>query len=102
MKDSTRPDGKRVPLGKLQGLLQEFIPKAAEGTLIDIRRRAGGFTAVTLALISEFRRHLNRATGYDDINLLKKKVEEQGHTAFCIAGVAHKFTIATPFFQSSR
>jgi len=80
-KDSTRPDGQPVLSERLReatALLRGHITKATGNTAINIRRRADGFTAVTQTLFSELGGQLNRATGYEEIELLKKKVEEQG------------------------
>ena len=80
-KDGARPDGKPVLSERVReatALLRGYITKATGDTAIDIRKRADGFTAVTQALFSELGGQLNRATGYEDIELLKKKVEEQG------------------------
>ena len=79
-KDGARPD-QPVLSGRLQEattLLRGYITKAAGDTAINVRKRADGFTAVTQALFSELGGQLNRATGYEDIELLKKKVGEQG------------------------
>ena len=80
-KDGARPDGRYVLSERLQeaaSLLRGCITKAAGDTAINVRKRADGFTAVTQALFSELGGQLNRATGYEDIELLKKKVEAQG------------------------
>ena len=65
-------------LQKATALLRSHITKATGNTAISIRKRADGFTAVTQALFSELGGQLNRATGYENIELLKKKVESQG------------------------
>lgn len=103
-KDNTRPDGQPVLSERLReatALLRGYITKATGDTAIDIRKRADGFTAVTQALFSELGGQLNRATGYEDIELLKKKVEEQGVYSpprpFVSVGVAHEFTIGNLF-----
>ena len=80
-KDGARPDGQHVLSERLleaTSLFRGHITKAAGDTAINIRKRADGFTAVTQALFSELGGQLNRATGYEDIELLKKKVEAQG------------------------
>ena len=101
-KDSARPDGPVLSerLQEATSLLRGYITKAAGDTAINVRKRADGFTAVTQALFSELGGQLNRATGYEDIELLKKKVEAQGTsslTPFSIGGVARKFTVANLF-----
>ena len=101
-KDCTRPDGPVLSerLQEATSLLRGYITKAAGDTAINVRKRADGFTAVTQALFSELGGQLNRATGYEDIELLKKKVEAQGTsslTPFSIGGVARKFTVANLF-----
>ncbi|KAF9778739.1 mitochondrial distribution and morphology family 33, partial [Thelephora terrestris] len=57
--------------------LQGYITKATGDTAIGIRKRADEFTVVSQALFSELGGQLNRATGYGEIELLKKKVEVQ-------------------------
>ena len=79
--DSAPPDGDPVLSERLReatSLLRGYITRATGDTAIGIRKRADGFTAVTQALFSELGGQLNRATGYGEIELLKKKVEEQG------------------------
>ena len=91
-----RPDGEPTLPERLQGatsLIRGYIAKATGDTAIDIRKRADGFTAVTQSLFSELGGQLNRATGYGEIELLKKKVEEQGMfslTHFFISVELHK------------
>jgi len=80
-KDGAQPDGQFAFSERLQeatSQLRGYITKAAGDTAINVRKRADGFTAVTQALFSELGGQLNRATGYEDIELLKKKVETQG------------------------
>ena len=80
-KDGVRPDGKPTLSHKLReatSLLRGCITKATGDTAISIRKRADGFTVVSQALFSELGGQLNRATGYGEIELLKKKVEVQG------------------------
>jgi len=102
-KDGARPDGRHVLSERLQeatSLLRGYITKAAGDTAINVRKRADGFTAITQVLFSELGGQLNRATGYEDIELLKKKVEAQGTsspTPFSIGGVARKFTVVNLF-----
>ena len=79
--NGARPDSGPVLSERLRestSLLRGYITKATGDTAIGIRKRADGFTAVTQALFSELGGQLNRATGYGEIELLKKKVEEQG------------------------
>jgi hypothetical protein len=79
--DGARPDGEHALSERLRGAASLFrgcIAKATGDTAISIRKRADGFTTVTQALFSELGGQLNRATGYEEIELLKKKVEEQG------------------------
>ena len=80
-KDGDRPDGQPALSERLleaTSLLRGCLTKAAGDTAINVRKRADGFTAVTQALFSELGGQLTRATGYEDIELLKKKVEAQG------------------------
>lgn len=65
-------------LREATSLLRGYITKATGDAAINVRKRADGFTAVTQVLFSELGGQLNRATGYEDIELLKKKVEAQG------------------------
>ena len=84
-RDSVRPDGEPVLSGGLReatSLLRGYITKATGDAAINIRKRADGFTAVTQVLFSELGGQLNRATGYEEIELLKKKVEAQGTPFF--------------------
>ena len=79
--DNARPDGRpdlSERLREASSLLRGYIAKTTGDTAINIRKRADGFTAVTQILFSELGGQLNRATGYEDIELLKKRVEEQG------------------------
>jgi hypothetical protein len=79
--DSTRTDGEPALSHRLReatSLLQGYITKATGDTAIGIRKRADEFTVVSQALFSELGGQLNRATGYGEIELLKKKVEVQG------------------------
>lgn len=80
-KDSVRPDREPVLSERLReatSLLRGYLAKTTGDAAIDIRKRADGFTAITQVLFSELGGHLNRATGYEEIELLKKKVEAQG------------------------
>ena len=99
--NGARPDCGPVLSERLReatSLLRGYITKATGDTAISVRKRADGFTAVTQALFSELGGQLNRATGYGEIELLKKKVEEQGVFSltqfFYVGRVARKFTIA--------
>ncbi|KAF9644535.1 hypothetical protein BDM02DRAFT_3102769 [Thelephora ganbajun] len=79
-KDSDQPDGQPpLPerLREAASLLRGYITRATGDTAINIRKRADGFTAVTQTLFSELGGQLNHATGYEEIELLKKKVGEQ-------------------------
>ena len=79
--DSVRPYREPILSERLReatSLLRGCITKATGDAAINIRKRADGFTAVTQVLFSEVGGQLNRATGYEDIELLKKKVEAQG------------------------
>jgi hypothetical protein len=76
-----RPDPEPVLSERLReatSLLRGYITKATGDTAIGIRKRADGFTAITQVLFSELGGQLNRATGYEEIELLKRKVEAQG------------------------
>lgn len=80
-KEGAGPGGEPVLSGRLReatSLLRGCITKAAGDSAISIRKRADRFTVVTQTLFSELGGQLNRATGYEEIELLKKKVQEQG------------------------
>ena len=83
-RDNARANGEPVLSERVReatSLLRGYITKAGGDTAINIRKRADGFTAVTQTLFSELGGQLNRATGYEEIELLKKKVEAQGTTS---------------------
>ena len=96
--DGARPDATPVLSERLRGAASLFrgcIAKATGDTAINIRKRADGFTAVTQALFSELGGQLNRATGYEEIELLKKKVEEQGMRSLPRSFMLVEFTAST-------
>ena len=96
--DSARTDGEPVLSERLRGAASLFrgcIAKATGNTAINIRKRADGFTVVTQALFSELGGQLNRATGYEEIELLKKKVEEQGMLSLPRTFMLVEFTVTT-------
>lgn len=88
-------------LREATSLFRGCITGATGGAAINIRKRADEFTAVTQVLFSKLGGHLNRATGYEEIELLKKKVEAQGMSpviqSFVICVGACKFTVANLF-----
>ena len=63
---------------RFKGYLREWSGNGA----IAIRKRAEGFTASTETLFSQLGSQLNRATGYEDIELLKRNVVEQGESNY--------------------
>ena len=90
-----RPDGRPVLSERFReaaSLLRGCITKATGDTAINIRKRADGFTAVTQVLFSELGGQLNRATGYEEIELLKKKVDEQGMFSLTQPFVSYRCT----------
>lgn len=95
--DGARPDGEPVLSERLRGAASLFrgsIAKATGNTAINIRKRADGFTSVTQALFSELGGQLNRATGYEEIEQLKKKVQEQGMLFLPRSLMLVEFTVA--------
>lgn len=54
--------------------LREWSDQAA----ITVRTRADEFTTTTKTTLSQLGLHLNKATGYEEIELLKRQVVEQG------------------------
>ena len=63
-------------------IVKQRIREWAEQGAIVLRNRADGFTATTKATFSQLGSELNRVTGYEEIEALKRKVVEQGRTLF--------------------
>ena len=59
-------------------IVKQRIREWAEQGAIVLRNRADGFTATTKATFSQLGSELNRVTGYEEIEALKRKVVEQG------------------------
>jgi sensitive to high expression protein 9, mitochondrial len=59
-------------------VVKQRIREWAEQGAIVLRDRADGFTATTKATFSQLGSELNRVTGYEEIEALKRKVVEQG------------------------
>lgn len=63
-------------------IVKRRIREWAEQGSIVLRNRADGFTATTKATFSQLGSELNRVTGYEEIEALKRKVVEQGRKLF--------------------
>ena len=63
-------------------IVKQRIREWAEQGAIVLRDRADGFTATTKATFSQLGSELNRVTGYEEIEALKRKVVEQGRILF--------------------
>lgn len=63
-------------------IVKQRIREWAEQGAIVLRSRADGFTATTKATFSQLGSELNRVTGYEEIEALKRKVVEQGRFFF--------------------
>ena len=59
-------------------IVKQRIREWAEHGAIVLRNRADGFTATTKATFSQLGSELNRVTGYEEIEALKRKVVDQG------------------------
>ena len=59
-------------------IVKQRIREWAEHGAIVLRNRADGFTVTTKATFSQLGSELNRVTGYEEIEALKRKVVEQG------------------------
>ena len=59
-------------------IVKQRIREWAEQGAIVLRNRADGFTSTTKATFSQLGSELNRVTGYEEIEALKRKVVEQG------------------------
>lgn len=63
-------------LDKLKRRIREWT----EQTAVAVRTRADGFTAETKTTFSQLGQHLNKVTGYEEIEALKRNVVEQGES----------------------
>jgi hypothetical protein len=61
----------------LHGLRVRFR-QLSERSAVAVRRRADDFTTKTVSTFSQLGLHLNRVTGYEEIEALKRQVVEQG------------------------
>jgi hypothetical protein len=71
---SGRHSPQQSPLVRLKQRLREW----SENSLILARRQADDFTLKTSSAISRLGLHLNRVTGYEEIEALKLRVAEHG------------------------
>ena len=62
--------------------VKQRIREWSEQAAIVLRNRADGFTATTKTTFSQLGSELNRVTGYEEIEALKRKVVEQGRVLF--------------------
>lgn len=58
-----------------------------------VRRRADAFTAKTASTFSQLGSHLNRVTGYEEIEALKRQVVEQGKSKSLSQGLPYIYGI---------
>lgn len=58
--------------------LKDRLRKWTDNTAIAVRGRADEFTSTTKTTLSQLGFHLNRMTGYEEIEALKRRVAEQG------------------------
>ena len=65
-------------------IVKQRIREWAEQGAIVLRNRADGFTATTKATFSQLGSELNRVTGYEEIETLKRNVVEQGSFFFLL------------------
>jgi hypothetical protein len=64
----------------------------SDRSLIAVRQRADGFTAKTESAFSLVGSHLNRVTGYEEIETLKRRVVDQGVYA-SLAYISHSYKL---------
>jgi hypothetical protein len=58
--------------------LRSRFKELSDRSAVAVRRRADDFTAKTGSTFSQLGSHLNRVTGYEEIESLKRRVVEQG------------------------
>lgn len=73
-KAGERPAGSVVDLAKVKEKLRLWTEDAA----ISVRERADRYTAVAAVTFAQLGRELNKVTGYEQIDKLKREVTEQG------------------------
>ena len=78
---SDAPNLRKRSLFEWETLLTRFR-ELSDRSLIAVRQRADGFTAKTESAFSLVGSHLNRVTGYEEIETLKKRVVDQGAYTF--------------------
>ncbi|KAJ7465320.1 Mdm33 family-domain-containing protein [Mycena latifolia] len=77
----TRPPISAEPVAsssKDTSQLKDRLRKWTDSTAIAVRGRADEFTSTTKTTLSQLGFHLNRMTGYEEIDALKRRVVEQG------------------------
>jgi len=70
-------DAKSAAVKEQTARVKTYLRNWSGNTAVAVRKRAEGFTAATEVIFSQLGSQLNRATGYEDIELLKKNVVEQ-------------------------
>ena len=64
-------------------ILRTRVRELSDRSFVAVRQRADDFTAKTASTFSLVGSHLNRVTGYEEIEALKRRVVEQGvYTSF--------------------
>lgn len=71
-------DAKSTAVKEQTARMKTYLRDWSGNTAVAVRKRAEGFTATTEVLFSQLGSQLNKATGYEDIEVLKKNVVEQG------------------------
>jgi sensitive to high expression protein 9, mitochondrial len=69
-------------------IVKQRIREWTEQAAIVLRNRADGFTATTKATFSQLGSELNRVTGYEEIEDLKRGVVEQGRILYIHSSIA--------------
>jgi sensitive to high expression protein 9 len=78
---STRPHISSEPVAsssKHTSELKDRLRKWTDNTAVAVRGRADEFTSATRTTLSQLGFQLNRMTGYEEIEALKRRVVEQG------------------------
>lgn len=78
-KEATSHDKAREPLSSYDlKIVKQRIREWTDQAASTVRNHADDFSAHTKTTFSQLGSHLNRATGYDEIEVLKKEIVEQG------------------------
>jgi sensitive to high expression protein 9 len=65
-------------------VVKQRIREWSEQAAITVRTRADDFTASTRSTLSQLGLHLNKVTGYEAIEALKRDVVDQGAYIHCV------------------